>query len=86
MRRTSPDREGAPKAGNDFDRAKVNGGGAAGTLGAFAGIASHALPKQTLAAEASAALRDRLLGEVSSLAFADEATAWAQRASEPRTP
>jgi hypothetical protein len=36
--------------------------------------------KQALAPEPSAALRDRLVGELSGLASADEATAWAQRA------
>ena len=73
--------EGAPKTGNGFDPGKVNGGGAAGTLGAFAkNRKPWTPPKQALAPEASAALRDRLLGELSSLASADEATAWAQRA------
>jgi ERF superfamily len=78
--------ERTPKAGNGFDRGKLNGGaeagtpGAAGTLGAFAkNRKPWAPPKQALAPEASAALRDRLLGELSSLT-ADEATAWAQRA------
>jgi phage-related baseplate assembly protein len=37
-------------------------------------------PKQALAPEPSAALRDRLVGELSGLASADEATAWAHRA------
>ena len=37
-------------------------------------------PKQVLAPEKSAALRDRLVGELSGLASAEEATAWAQRA------
>ena len=73
--------EGAPKAGNGFDRGKVNGSGAAGTLGAFAkNRKPWTPPKQALAPEASAALRDRLVGELSGLASADEATAWAQRA------
>ena len=76
--------EGAAKAGNGFDRGKVNGSGAAGTartLGAFAkNRKPWTPPKQALAPEASAALRDRLVGELSGLASADEATAWAQRA------
>ena len=73
--------EGAPKAGNGFDRGKVNGSGAAGTLGAFAkNRKPWTPPKQALAPEASATLRDRLVGELSGLASADEATAWAQRA------
>jgi hypothetical protein len=85
--------EGAPKTGNGFDQGKVNGSGAAetvgaagtlgtaGTLGAFAkNRKPWTPPKQALAPEASAALRDRLVGELSGLASADEATAWAQRA------
>jgi hypothetical protein len=78
--------EGTPKAENGFDRGKLNGGaeagtpGAAGTLGAFTkNRKPWTPPKQALAPEASAALRDRLLGELSSLT-ADAATAWAQRA------
>jgi ERF superfamily len=79
--------EGTPKAGNGFDRGKLNGGaeagtpGAAGTLGAFAKNRKPWTPhKQALAPEVSAALRDRLVCELSGLASADEATAWAQRA------
>jgi hypothetical protein len=73
--------EGAPKAGNGFDQGKVNGSGAAGTLGAFArNRKPWTPPKQALAPEASATLRDRLVGELSDLASADEATTWAQRA------
>jgi ERF superfamily len=78
--------EGARKAGNGFDRGKVNGSdadekmGAAGTLGAFARARKPwTPPKQALAPEPSAALRDRLVGELSGLASADEATAWARR-------
>src|ERR1700692_3505582 len=73
--------EGAPKAGNDFDQGKLNGSGAAETLGAFArNRKPWTPPKQALAPEPSAALRDRLVGELSNLASADEATTWAQRA------
>jgi len=79
--------DGAGKEGNGFDRGKLNGGteagspSAAGTLGTFARSRKPwTPPKQALAREASAALRNRLLGELSSLASADEATAWAQRA------
>ena len=73
--------EGAPKAGNGFDQGKVNGSGAAGTLGAFArNRKPWTPPKQALAPEASATLRDRLVGELTGLASADEATMWAQRA------
>jgi hypothetical protein len=73
--------EGTQAAGSGPDRGKLNGGGAAGTLGAFA---KHRKPwtppRQTLAPEASAALRDRLVGELSGLGSAEDATAWAQRA------
>jgi ERF superfamily len=79
--------EGAPKAGNGFDQGKVNGSGAAvtvgtaGTLGAFSKNRKPWVPpKQALAPEASATLRDRLVGELSGLASADEAITWAQRA------
>ena len=73
--------EGAPKAGNGFDQGKVSGSGAAGTLGAFAkNRKPWTPPKQALAPEASATLRDRLVGELPGLASADEATTWAQRA------
>jgi hypothetical protein len=76
--------EGPPKAGG-LDRGKLNGGGAAGTavgnLGAFAKSRKPWTPsKEPLAPEPSAALRDRLLAELSAIACADEATAWAQRA------
>jgi hypothetical protein len=73
--------EGAAKAGNGLDQTKLNGGGVAGTLGAFArNRKPWTPPKQALAPEASVALCDRLLGELSSLTSADEATAWAHRA------
>jgi hypothetical protein len=73
--------EGAPTAENGPDREKPNGSGAAGTLGAFAkNRKPWTPPKQTLAPEESAALRDRLIGELSGLASAEDATAWAQRA------
>jgi ERF superfamily len=78
---------GATKAGNLLDRGKLNADGAAetpaaaGPLGAFAkNRKPWTPPKQALAQEASAALRDRLLGELGSLASADQATGWAQRA------
>jgi hypothetical protein len=79
----APDLAGHPaddvRGGNRFDQAKVTGGG--GTLGAFAkNRKPWTPPKETLAPGASATLRDRLLGELSGLTSADEATAWAQRA------
>ena len=73
--------DGAPKAGNGFDQAKRNASGAAGSLGAFAkNRKPWTPPRQAIAPEASAALRDRLVFELSGLTSADEATAWAQRA------
>jgi hypothetical protein len=72
--------EGAQTAGNDLDREKHNVSGRAGTLGTFAkNRKPWTPPKQTLAPEASAVLRDRLLSDLSSLASAQEATAWALR-------
>jgi hypothetical protein len=73
--------EGTAKTGNGLEREKVNGSGASGSLGAFAKSRKPwTPPKETHAPEASAALRDRLLGELGGLTSADEATAWAQRA------
>jgi ERF superfamily len=72
--------EGAQTGTNGSDRGKQNGSGAAGRLGAFAkNRKPWTPPKQTLAAEESAALRGRLLRELSSLASAEDATAWARR-------
>jgi hypothetical protein len=73
---------GAARAGNGLDREK-NRSGAAGNsnLSTFAkNRKPWTPPKETLAPEASATLRDRILGELSGLASADDATAWAQRA------
>jgi hypothetical protein len=79
--------EGAAKAGNVLNTGKLNGNGAAekhaagGTVGAFAkNRKPWTPPKQILAPEASAALRDRLLAELGSLASEDEATGWTQAA------
>jgi hypothetical protein len=79
--------EGAAKTGNVHDRGKLNGNGAAerpaaaGPIGGFAeNRKPWTPPKQTLAPEASAALRDRLLGELRNLTSEDEATPWAQLA------
>jgi hypothetical protein len=76
---------GQPAEGAGFDRGKVDGSdaaetvGAAGTLGAFAkNRKPWTPPKQALAPEASATLRDRLVGELSGLASADEAK-WRHR-------
>ncbi|HXI50897.1 MAG TPA: ERF family protein, partial [Candidatus Saccharimonadales bacterium] len=75
--------EDAQTAGNGTDRRKPNGSGAARTptLGAFAkSRRPWTPPKQALPPEPSAALRDRLVGELPGLASAEDATAWAQRA------
>jgi hypothetical protein len=72
--------EGMATVGNGLDRGKLNGGGEAG-LGAFAkNRRPWTPPKQALSPEPSAALRDRLIGELPGLASAEDATAWAQRA------
>jgi ERF superfamily len=82
----APDLAGQPgeriaTAGNGPDRGNLNGGGAARTLGAFAkNRKPWTPPKQALAPEPSAALRDQLVGELSGLSSAEEATVWAQRA------
>src|SRR5262249_4510124 len=80
----APDLAGQPAGGA---AKKLNGGGtaekpaAAGVLGAFAkNRKPWTPPKQILTPEASAALRNRLLGELGNLTSADEATAWARRA------
>jgi hypothetical protein len=68
------------------NRGKLNGNGAAerpasaGTLGAFAKNQPWTPPKQTLAPEQSAALRDRLVDKLGRLTSAGEATGWAQAA------
>jgi hypothetical protein len=79
--------EGAAKVGNVPDPGKLNGNGAAekpaaaGTLGEFVkNRKPWTRPKQVLAPEDSAALRDRLLAELGSLVSEDKATGWAQDA------
>src|SRR5579862_4094540 len=77
--------EGTQAGGNGLDRGKQNGSGAAGSLGAFAkSRRPWTPPKQPLAPEPSAALRDRLVGELSGLTSAEAATAWAQHAIEAK--
>src|ERR1700746_1142818 len=61
--------EGKGTARNGLDRGKSNGSEGAGPLGASAKTRKPwTPPKQTLAAEGSAALRERLLSEASSIA------------------
>jgi hypothetical protein len=81
-----PPVEGAAKASVP-DPGKLNGKGvtqsaaAAGPLGAFAKNRKlWTPPKQILSPEDSAALRNRLLAELGSLASEDDATGWAQGA------
>jgi hypothetical protein len=76
---------GAARGGKGLDREKLDGSGATGTavgnLGAFAKSRKPwTLPKGTLAPEASATLRDRLVDELSGLASSEQAAEWAQRA------
>jgi hypothetical protein len=73
--------EGTVKAGNGQDATRRNGNGADQSLGRFAASRKPwSPPKQALEPEKSAALRDRLLGEIGALATQDQATAWAQKA------
>jgi hypothetical protein len=70
--------DGAAQVGNRPDRGKPNGGGAAGTpvgnLSAFAKSRKPwTPPKGTLAPEASATLRDSLVGELAGLASSEQA-------------
>jgi hypothetical protein len=79
--------EGAAKARNVPDPSKLNGNGAAERPGAGGALGEFARnrkpwtpPKQILAPEDSAALRDRLLAELGTLPSEDTATGWAQGA------
>jgi ERF superfamily len=73
--------EGTGKAGNGLDAKRRNGNGADRPLGTFAANRKPwSPPKQVLDPEKSAALRGRLLGEVSAVATQEQATAWAQKA------
>jgi hypothetical protein len=73
--------EGTGKAGNPLDAKRQNGNGMDQPLGRYsAGRKPWSPPKQPLEPEKSAALRDRLLGEIGALASEEQATAWAQKA------
>jgi ERF superfamily len=81
----APDLGGQPmgtgKAGNTLDPKQEKGNGADQPLGYFsASRKPWSPPKQVLEPERSAALRDRLLGEISALATHEHATAWAKKA------
>jgi hypothetical protein len=72
--------EGAGTSGKGSASARPNGNGAAQPLGPFsANRKTWTPPKQVLDPAKSAALRDRLLGELTAVADPDEATAWAHR-------
>jgi hypothetical protein len=73
--------EGTGNSRNGHDPKHRNGNGADRPLGRFAGSRKPwSPPKQPLEPEKSAALRDRLLGELSSLITQHQAAAWAQKA------
>jgi hypothetical protein len=82
----APDLGGQPaeatgKAGNGHDAKRRNGNGADQPLGSFAASRKPwSPPKQALEPEKSAALRDRLVGEIRDLATQEQATAWAHKA------
>jgi hypothetical protein len=70
--------QGATSKGHDAKR--QNGNGADRSFGPFAANRKPCSPpKQSLEPAKSAALRDRLLAEVSALASEELATAWAQK-------
>jgi hypothetical protein len=72
--------DGARTSGNGPPAGKPNGNGAAQPLGPFAvNRKKWTPPKQVLDPAKSAALRDRLLGELAALTDPDQATAWAHR-------
>jgi ERF superfamily len=73
--------EGSGKAGSGHDPKRRNGNGADQQLGSFAaGRKPWSPPKPALDAEISAALGERLRGEIGALASRDEAAAWAHKA------
>jgi ERF superfamily len=73
--------EAAGKSGNGLDAKRQKGNGADQPLGTFAASRKPwSPPKQALDPEKSAALRDRLLGEIGALASDEQATAWAHKA------
>jgi ERF superfamily len=82
----APDLGGEPAektgaTGNGHDGKRPNGKGGDQPLGHFAASRkAWSPPKQALDPEKSAALRDRLLGELGALATEEQATAWAQKA------
>jgi hypothetical protein len=78
----APDLSGQPVGATSkgHDAKRQNGNGADRSLGPFAANRKPCSPpKQSLEPAKSAALRDRLLAEVSALASEELATAWAQK-------
>jgi hypothetical protein len=72
--------EGTGKPGNGLNGQGPKGRGADQALGTFAATRKlWSPPKQTLGAEKSAALRDRMPGELSALASQEKVTTWAQK-------
>jgi hypothetical protein len=72
--------EGRSPPGSESVGGKPSGNGAAQPLGSFGRSRKPwSPPKQVLGPDKSAALRDRLLGELTAVAGPDEATAWAHR-------
>jgi hypothetical protein len=77
--------EGSDKPGNGLDAKRQKGNGADQSLGTFAANRKPwSPPKQALEPEKSAALRDRLLGEITALVGQEQATVWAQKAMAPK--
>jgi hypothetical protein len=73
--------EGTGKPGNGLNGKGPNGSGADQPIGSFGATRKPwSPPKQGLGAERSAALRDRMLGELSALTTQEQATTWAQKA------
>jgi hypothetical protein len=77
--------ETTSKGGNGHDAKRQNGNGADQPLGRFAASRKPwSPPKQPLGPAKSAALRDRLLGEIGGLASEEQATAWAHKAMDAK--
>jgi ERF superfamily len=77
--------EGSGKPGNGLDAKHQKRNGTDQPLGTFAASRKPwSPPKQVLEPEKSAALRDRLLGEITALVGEEQATVWAQKAMAPK--
>jgi ERF superfamily protein len=84
----APDLGGQPmegKPGNGLSGKEPNGRGGDQPLSSFSPSRKPwSAPKQALGPEKSAALRDRMLGELGALDTQQQATTWAQRAMGPK--